>query len=213
MKTWLLVPCQGSRSDVLARFLKSVEHPPHQTVVVTTTLDTVPPDYEKYSYRLVLPWSGVHHLSFWWNQGLDMIDDLDPEDHVVVAASSDTVGRPDSLDLLAGELVDRDWVMAGPNWHGQDTYPLPEERSVIERVPGACWAVRGHRPWRCDEDFRWWYTDDDFETILRQHGEVGLVGGTGLVQGEPDSYMSAAQAEAATADRARYVAKWGKEPW
>lgn len=212
MNNWLIVPCQGERQRMLQRLLVGAEHPAELTVVVTTTLDPVEP-CSLFDTLLVLPWTG-HHISRWWNEGLDAVDEMEStDDHVVVCASSDTIGPPGAVGALASVLRERGWAMAGPNWHGDDTHELPPVRTVVERVPGACWAMPAHLGARADESFRWWYSDDDLETHLRQLGPVGLVGGTGLVQGEPDSYMTEDQAQHALEDRARYVEKWGKEPW
>lgn len=215
-RTWVVVPCSGARVGELLRLIDSIELPASRLVVVTTTADPV--EVLAPAACVVLPWQGMY-ISKWWNAGIDAVDQLRTTDSWhVFCPGSDVVGSPDSVARLIDTQRAYGLTMVGPSWYGHATDDQPSiwrdhtVRSVTERVPGACFMLRGEDQLRCDETFRWWYTDDDLEMQARLRGGAGVVAGTGLVH-EFDHELDAEQAQHAVEDRARFAIKWGREPW
>lgn len=155
-----------------------------------------------------------HHISRWWNQGLHYIAQRADDKHEVLAVSSDYVGNEHSVRMLANFLRDRQLTMVGPNhWSNEERiFKLNDPRGTTTRVPGDCWMLAGESGLRIDENFRWWYSDDDLEMQARQYSGTGILPNTGL-HPELDSPLSEEKHKWAIEDRAKFIAKWGKEPW
>lgn len=212
MTVWLVVACPGSRSDELGRLLGSLAHNPGHTVIVTAeNYDRLGFDGLPSGIGTVVETFRDFSLPRLWNHGLRFAYDQGATE--VAVCASDIVGHPGSLPSLAAVMRTQGWVMAGPNLHGGPTRQLDGERTVHERVPGACWMVAAEHRLLCDEQFRWWYGDDDIEMLARGYGPVGVVDGTGLALSQPDTALTEERQEWAVEDRARFVAKWGQEPW
>lgn len=215
MDSWLLVPCQRSRVGLLHRLLGSLQHPPDRVVVVATLPDPIlPEDVTEVAAHVLLHKEPEQFISRWWNQGLAYIAGLADTEHEVLAVSSDYVGTADSVRLLARFLREHDLGMVGPDHHSAAArfWDLTTPRGVLDRVPGACWMLRGELGLRVDEDYRWWYSDDDLEMQARQHGRVGVLPGTGLLPGA-DTPLSQEKQRWAAEERRKFTAKWGIEPW
>lgn len=217
---WVLTPCPGARRDELVTLLESLGLPDN-VVVVTTDRDPVTPDARWPIVKLV-PWDGWH-ISAWWNAGLDAIReivalDYDEATWDVLCVGSDATGKPDSLELLGAEMRRLGVSMAGPSWHGlarpgQPTvFRCDDARTVHHRVQGACFMLPGEENLRCDEAYRWWYTEDDLEMQARCRNGSALVADTGLIH-MTDHALDEERFTYAAEDRARYVAHWGREPW
>lgn len=214
MDSWLLVPCQKSRLDLLQRLLGSLDHPRDRVVIVATVPDPITTEVDGLANHIITYPTTEQHISRWWNAGLDYIAEQAQPRHEVLAVSSDYLGTPYSVAVLGAFLRRQGLSMVGPDHHS-DTHRIfrqGEPRDVMTRVPGACWMLAGESGLRADTDFRWWYSDDDLEMQARQVGGVGVIAGTGLVSGL-DSIMSAEKAQWAVEDRERFRQKWGHLPW
>lgn len=215
MDSWLLVPCQRSRLPLLQRLLWSLSHPPDRVVVVATMPDPLTEDDVGDDVgHLLLCHRTEQHISRWWNQGMDYIRSISHGDHEILAVSSDYIGTPNSIPMLAEFLRDNQLAMVGPDHHTteQRIFRHGDHRTVDARVPGACWMLAGESQLRVDESFRWWYSDDDLEMQARHRSGVGVLPGTGLVPGA-DSGLSEEKQAWAIEDRQKFATKWGIEPW
>ncbi len=116
--------------------------------------------------------------------------------------------------MLGAFLRKNNLTMVGPNpWTDEEKFfRLGDVRSPHGRVPGCFWMLAGDSGLRVDEEFRWWYSDDDFEMQARQRSGAGILHGTGLVGG-PDTPLNEEKGQWAVEDRAKFVKKWGIEPW
>lgn len=216
MNTWVLIPCQRERLDMLRATVTALDHPRDRVVVVTTRPEPIRfGDIAEFAIDLLtLPDDG-QRISRWWNAGIDYIRALTlAERYEILALSSDCVGNPGSVQHLRDYLRSNDLVMAGPNYHTEypQVYTAADKRTLYDRVPGACWMLAGESGLRLDEQFRWWYSDDDLEMQARQIGSVGVVPYTGFKPG-PDSGLSDTAAKWAAEDRQRFIDKWKVEPW
>jgi hypothetical protein len=216
MDSWVVVPCQRSRLDMLKRLLDSLQHPKHHVVIVATQPEPLGfADIGSHSDHIVLCHRTEHYISTWWNLGLSYARHMAIEPrYEVLVLSSDNVGRPDSIAMLATFMRERNLTMVGPNpWTNHiRIFKLHDVRGCHDRVPGGCWMLAGESGLRVDEEFRWWYSDDDLEMQARAHGGAGILPGTGLVGG-PDSPLDVERQLWAFQDREKFVAKWGKQPW
>jgi hypothetical protein len=224
--TWCVVPCPGSRADELLTLVATCGIPDERLLIVTTETDTFPDERAPAgSATVVLP--PVRNIARWWNEGLSWARGWAEQERLtsweVFLPGSDVTGETWSVAMLAVELRKRGLTMVGPHLDcaaGQCSprkVPVEEfhaeyPRTLWARVPGACMLVAGESGLRFDERMPWWYSDDDAETWARHHGGAGLVHGTGLLHPQ-DHMLDAEQAEQATASRALYVEKWGREPW
>jgi hypothetical protein len=200
---------------MLKRLLSSLEHPKERTVIVATQPDPLTKaDLAGYADHVVLSNAIESYISQWWNLGLYYISIHAKVWHEVLAVSSDYVGMPHSVAVLAAFLRQNNLTMVGPNHHSNKAkfFRLGDHRSAVDRVQGGCWMLAGESRLRVDEHFRWWYSDDDFEMQARRHGGTGVMPGTGLEPG-PDSELDEKKHSWAIEDRRKFVAKWGMEPW
>lgn len=217
MDSWVLIPCQRSRLDLLKRLLDSLEHPVDRVVIVATYPDPLYlQDIEDYAHYIehISPRATEHHIGRWWNVGLDCIASMAQKNHEVLVVSSDNIGTNYSVAKLGAFLREHKLAMVGPNYWGDDKqffYPS-YHRGAQTRVPGCCWMVAGELGLRCDEQFRWWYSDDDIEMQARNLGGTGIVPGIGLLAG-PDTALSVEKEQWAEEDRQKFVAKWNIQPW
>lgn len=205
---WLVVACPQSRAAELERCLGSLQHDPAHTTVVTALRHDVliRPHYG----TLAVDTEDDFSLARLWNMGLAHAYRQGATEVAVIA--SDIVGHPDSLTILAGDLRTNALSMAGPAWSGQSRI-LHGPRTTTDRVPGACFMLAAEHGLLCDEGYRWWYTDDDLEMAAREVAPVGVFTGTGLALSQPDSTLTPERQAWAVEDRARFVTKWGCEPW
>lgn len=212
MSVWLVTACPEAHADRLAAMLDSLQHPPAQTVVVTSKHhDLLDGRHVDYRAWLRIDTDPDFSLARLWNIGL-----TDAYLHgatEVAVLSTDVTGTPDSLRRLRDSMRANACIMAGPNLHGPDNMVLVgEDRTVLRRVPGGCWMVAAEYRLLCDDQFRWWFSDDDLEAQARDRGPVGVFVGTGLAMG-PDSPLTEERAAWAVEDRERYIVKWQREPW
>jgi hypothetical protein len=215
MDSWVLCPCQRSRLDLLKRMLTTLEHPPDRVVIVATQPDPLTKnDVAGYADHVILCSVLEPYISRWWNLGLNYIRYYAQPSHEVLTISSDVIGKPYSVAILGTFLRYHNLTMVGPNFHGnyQRIFRLEDHRGALERVQGCCWMLAGESGLRVDEDFRWWYSDDDFEMQARKHGGTGLAPHTGM-EAAPDTPLSEEKAIWAVEDRQKFVAKWGRQPW
>lgn len=193
---------------------------PTRVVAVTTPPDPVKrEDIQDLCANLIVESSPEINIARWWNHAMDLTRELaGPITHELLVVSSDATGDFASLALMADLLRKNDLAMVGPDWHGVAQLNsvaiqhLDTPRTVFTRVPGACFMVANELGLRVDEDFRWWYSDDDFEMQAKKLKGVGLIGGTTLKLGY-DSPLSEEKALYAIEDRNRFIHKWGTEPW
>lgn len=213
---WLVVPCQRTRLDHLRQLVTSLAHPYDRVVVVTDDVNVLPLDLPYVHFVRRDPEVGIN-LAAWWNVGLDYVADYYDGDqpYEVAVLTSDVVGRPDSLRLLAARLRRDNWSMIGPNLaaEGDASWTLDQQRTVLTRVPAECFMLAGELGLRADERLRWWYADDDLEMQARQRGPVGIIGGTGLRLAEPSTELSAEQQRWAVEGRELFARKWNRQPW
>ena len=216
MSLWALITAPAHREEEAVATLTSLAHPPERTVLVTS--DACACGCGPIGGHTDRPWRWALHggdqvnIARWWRIGLTHAR-LNGATQVAVLSSGVT-GRPSSLPTLATRAADLGLVMAGPNRHRDVDLVMGEGhcRSVSERVDGGCFLVDVTVGLVPDERFRWWYADDDLEAQARAVGPVGIVAGTALVI-PPDAAPSAEARVWATEDRARFVGKWGCEPW
>lgn len=216
MSTWLLIPCQRARLGALEDTLMSLQQPREHVVIVTTMPDRIlPSDVFDLAGNLQISDVQGQRISTWWNTGIDYIRDAntDPE-YEICAVSSDVQGHEASIEIMAETLRFHDLEMVGPNYHSNKFRFFTKEasRTVHDRVPGACWMIKGETGLRLDEQFRWWYSDDDLEMQARQLGDVAIIPDTGFRPG-PDSALSLELQQWAREDRQKFIDKWGVEPW
>jgi hypothetical protein len=219
--TWTVVPCPGSRVSELVTMKNSLMLASDRFVVVTTDGDPVEEDERYLPIVLTLPWTG-HHISKWWNVGLEYVAArMGPRaPYNVFMPGSDVTGSIAGVIALAIALRSTGTAMVGPDWNGTlgagetiRTWVGPDApRSQFERVPGECFMIRGELGMRCDDRFRWWYTDDDLEMVARNRGGAAIVAGVDLVHPLGNELNETQQRHAAE-DRALFVKKWGREPW
>lgn len=220
MNLWLLVPAPRSRVDEVRALVKMTETPPNRAVVVTTQPDPIEPADVAGLVDTVLDFGRPDMLfGEWLNLGLDHIATQvrSGDRYEVACLSSDAQCTDADLAILVDALRGRQLAMVGPDLNGR---VAPGDvmisrsaagRDVFNRIHGAAFVIAGELGLRFDPQFRWWYSDDDFETQHRHASGVGLVGGTSL---RHDDHPPSAEAQAwAVEDRARYVAKWHHQPW
>ena len=153
----------------------------------------------------------------WLNMGLDFIAKHEEAEHYdVLCVGSSLVGRMWSVLAMSNALnLHPEASMVGQDFvsgvRDRPYFQLPDRRTVHDRVPGMCFMIRGELGLRLDPQFRWWYSDDDFEMQHRAVGEVGLVDAGFTYPGE--HVLNEEQERHAIEDRAKFVAKWGVEPW
>jgi len=217
---WLLVPCPGRRTHELVDLAKTLALPPNRVVAVTTPPDPVNrADVAGLADTLITMPSPDMLFGVWLNTGLDHIATQvrDGETYEIACLSSDARCTAEDVPLLVDALRAHQLAMTGPDLHG---HLAPGEvlisrgadpRTLHNRIHGSAFVVAGELGLRFDPQFRWWYSDDDFETQARVTGGVGLVGGTSFHH--LDHPPTAQAQEWAPVDRAKYVAKWGHEPW
>lgn len=208
---------------MLGRCLSSLDHPLARTAIVVTQPDPIrEEDLSEIGYlsssgrypHIVAFESEEINISKWWNTGLDYIKEHAQHRHEVLVLSSDIVGCSYSVAMLGAFLRRDNLAMVGPNLWGniEQKFGKDSARGTHTRVAGCCWMVKGELGLRCDESFRWWYSDDDIEMQARQLGGTGILPYT-LMVGGPDSYMSEEKAKWAVEDRQRFITKWGIAPW
>ena len=215
MDSWIVCPCQASRLDLLKRMLMSLAHPRDHVVIVASLPDPLThADLMDYADHVVSCAFLAHHISRWWNIGLDYVSQRAQSQHETLVLSSDNVGTPYSVAAIAGFLRSHNLTMAGPNYHSAEPriFDMRTPRHPHNRVPGGCWMLAGESGLRVDEGFRWWYSDDDFDMMCRERSGSGVVPGTGFVA-EPDTPLNEEKARWAAEDRIRFSNKWGMEPW
>ena len=212
MTIWLVTACPEAHADRLHNMLDSLGHPDERTVIVTAANhDRLDGRHVPGEAWFLISQRARFSLADLWNRGLSHAYDAGATE--VAVLSTDVTGTPDSLRRLRDSMRTNACTMAGPNLYGPDNMILcGVDRTAHRRVPGGCWMVAAEHRLLCDEAFRWWYTDDDLETQAREVGPVGVFDGTGLTMG-PDSALTEERARWAAEDRARYVAKWQREPW
>ena len=215
MDNWLVSPCQIGRLNSLKRMLTSLEHPKDRVVVVATlpnplTLD----DLQGYADHVVLCPFTEHFIARWWNIGLDYVSHHAQTRHEAMVISSDAQGTPYSVGMLGVFMRQHNLTLVGANYHSDECrfFDPNTPSSPFNRVYGGCWMLAGESGLRIDENFRWWYSDDDFDMQARHKNGSGIIPGTGLVA-EQDSCLSVEKQLWAVEDRVRYVDKWGREPW
>jgi len=219
MTTWLLIPCTGSRAAELRDTIKLSGVAANRVVIVTTRPDTLRvADLEGLAATLLIFDRPGMLFGEWMNLGLGWIAALAGDDPYEVACLSSDVQGCDGFALasMRTELRERGLGMVGPDLHGRVAAGDVlvnyggGRRDVFNRVPGPCFMVAGELGIRFDPQFRWWYSDCDFEAQHLAHG-VGLIGGLGISHADnPPSEQSQAHA---VVDRQRYVDKWGWQPW
>lgn len=223
-RCWLLIPCTGSRVAELRDTIKLTGIPLDTVVIVTTDPDPVSLADLGGLTGIVLKFDKPGMLfGEWMNLGLDYITEimaLHGEWYYDVACLSSDVQGCDSFAIgsMSTELRARKLSMVGPDLTGIAVAPgdvlvsgPADQRHVYNRIHGSCFMVAGELGLRFDPQFRWWYSDDDLETQARHLGGVGLIGGLGVKH--VDNPPSAESQAHAVVDRARYVSKWGREPW
>lgn len=215
--TWIVVPCQRNRRDMLIESLESFEHPTDRVVVVATYPNPLTyDDLLGLADHVILHKHPEQYISRWWNQGIDYVRGLifRGENYEIFAPSSDMTGNSESIPILREYLREENLAVVGPDYFDfhRRIFRLNDPRTVHTRVPGACWMLQGETGLRLDENFRWWYSDDDLEMQARDRGGAGVIGGTGLRPG-PDSPLTDEKFRWAAEDRLKFIAKWGIAPW
>lgn len=200
--------------------LATLDHDPAQVVVVTTMPDPI--------RRADLAGRAHHLLTFekpgmlfgeWFNLGFDYLASDSPGPYEVLCIGSSMLADPSTIPTLRDALRGHSLTMVGPDMQGLVPAGAVEQhqhdtRTLYNRVPAQCFMVPGELGLRFDLDFRWWYSDDALEMEARKLGPVGLVGGMNVRMTHPDGhYLTEQQAIWATEDRAKFVTKYGHEPW
>lgn len=222
-RCWLLIPCTGSRVGELRETIRRTGLPSGDVVIVTTQPDPLLyDDLEGLAARILEFDKPGMLFGEWMNLGLDHIAEVAAiagEQHYDVACLSSDVQGCDSFAMvsMSTELRQRNLAMVGPDLTkftvppGEVLVSTTQPRTIYNRVHGSCFMVAGELGLRFDPQFRWWYSDDDFETQHRHAGGVGLIGGLSIVH--YDNPPSAESQAHALVDRQRYVDKWGWQPW
>ena len=192
--------------------LHDLNHPPERVCIVSCGPHPIRPrDISDLAGTLVQVPDPMPLFGAWLNDGFDVIADRDPAAEVLCIGSSLTP-RNGLADMLAAEMRAQGWIMASPDFHQRQTHRLIGARSTHDRISGHCFMLALEPGLRCDPRFRWWYTEDDLEMQARQVGAVGLVGGCPVTH-ETSHGLDPLRARWAVEDRARFVTKWGCEPW
>jgi hypothetical protein len=209
MTAWVVVPCPGFRQAELNHMLSRLDT--SRVVVVTSDNDPVSPNTK--ATVLIEPWHGKI-ISEWWNAGLDWVAALHSSTSVweVMLTTSDNVMVQHHVDKMARELRELGVSMVAPAWPGMQVGPVGHPRTVFNRCAGPLMMVAGEDGLRCDESFRWYYTEDDLEMQARALRGAALVR-SGIVHLGPDSPLDAEQQRWADEDRVRFTEKWKIIPW
>lgn len=220
MSTWVISPCKRSRVAELLAMLASLGHDSAHVVVVTTLPDPVEgDDVAGYADHVVVFEEPGMLFGRWLNLGFDYIDAIDSSQHEFLCIGSSLLGAPHTVPTLRAALRGRDLAMVGPDLFdrlgvGDVEEHRDDQRTLWNRVPGICFMVPGELGLRFDPEFRWWFGEDDLEMQARALGPVGLVGRCGVTLTAPNGHpLSDEQHQWAREDRAKFVAKWSKEPW
>ena len=215
MASWVLVPCQRTRLGELKRLLTSLEHPAKNVVVVTTLPDPIRKgDLDGLSEHLLTYERPGKRFGEWFNMGFDYL--AGPGEYEVMCVGSSHVGASHTVGMLAATMRLHGLAMVGPDLSPDSQLgpgavaKLGDNRKDWLRVPPECFMVPGELGLRFDPEFRWHYSDDDFEMQAREVGPVGLVGGAGFVR-SPNHPLDAEQEQHAYEDRGKFMAKWGPE--
>lgn len=200
--------------------LASLGHDPAHAVVVTTLPDPIEGDDVAGAADHVVVFEKPGMLfGEWFNLGFDYIAGIDSRQREVLCIGSSLLAATDTIPTLRRALRDNNLTMCGPDVFGRVGAGAIEmhqfdERTLHNRVLANCFMVAGELNLRFDPQFRWWYADDSYEMDHRKLGPVGNVGGARVTMTHPDGhYLSEEQAIWATEDRAKFVAKYGCEPW
>lgn len=220
MTTWVLTPCKRSRVGELLRMIDSLEVDPARVVVVTTMPDPIEGDdvLGCADHVVVFERPGLR-FGEWFNLGFDYIASRDSTPYEVLCIGSSVLGSGHTIPTLRGALRGHDLAMCGPDLFGRLTAGVVEEhryddRTLWNRVPGVCFMVAGELGLRFDPEFRWWYSDDDLEMQARLLAPVAIVGRAGVSLTHPTGHCLSVEQELwAIEDRAKFVAKWDREPW
>lgn len=215
MSTWILTPCEASRIDELKDMLYLLEESPERVVIITTLPNPIDPkDMKYYSDHVILFDKTGMLFGEWLNLGLDYIaEHCKPDDYVMHVGSSIKPSR-NTATILEGILEEHKLLMAGPNLHGNNKTIINidvQQRTLENRVPAMTFMVKADSDIRFDPQFRWWYTDDDFEAQHLLQGKTGIT--PAEVEFTSNHYMSEEQQQWAIEDRIKYVSKHGCEPW
>lgn len=221
---WVSVPCPVERVIELRDLLGTggLQHPPEQTVVITTPGHQIA--YEDISdLAATVLTAPDDELTYgrWHNLALDWIARRVPAGAVyeVALLNSDCIGGPRDLPRLATAMRVNGWVAASPDPHG--IVPpgcqfvdrtLRDPRTVYDRLSPHAFLIAAELGLRFDPQFRWYYSDDDLEMQLRTRGTVGLLAGCGPAH-PGHALLNDTMQQQAEVDRARFVAKWEREPW
>lgn len=227
MKTYTVIPCPGSRIVELKNLLGALQLEKGSVILISTQGDSLPimdrVEYPSILEVTWLPWNGYREIAKWWNCGAERARAYATREWLtewnIFFPGSDVIGSRAGVERLAWALRSHDLSMVGPDWTDTahpDTvavYRGPNShRSAYERVPGACFMLRGEEGLRFDERYPWWYSDDDMEMQARCARGAGIVGGVDL-QHPNDHMLDATQARQAVTSRELFIEKWGREPW
>lgn len=214
MSDWVIVPCPASRVAELQQLLTDLAHPASNVVVVTTLPHPVEAaQLVGLADHLVLwPEPGMT-IGLWMNAGLDHIASIAPLNaRYAFITGSDTRADPGVLGRLTAGMERLGLVMGGPG-AADEVLSDPRERTLWRRVSPEFFMLDLRHGLRYDPEFRWWYDADDLEMQARQVGPVGLIAEVGLHQALWGHDLSPTQQQHAIEDRAKFVTKWGQEPW
>jgi hypothetical protein len=217
-ETWVLVPCERKRLEVLNELLEMLGRPAQRCVVVSAGAEPIM-NGETPATVLHYPHDEIN-ISRWWNLGLSFIRNHYTMDapHEVLFCESDTVADEYAVPALVDALRVHELSMVGPDWFtglgagDVAVYGPNSPRSIEHRVPGTAFMIASEQGLRYDERFRWWYADDDFEMQARNRSGAAVVGGVLLDHG-PSADLTPEKQRWADEDRALFVEKWGRQPW
>lgn len=221
---YVIIPCLN-RHNLLSDLLNSIDVDPEYVVIIDTgSRPTLESFFSRQATVISEPLDSERNIQKWWNMGLGYVrevakvrgqnnyhiailnSDLSITRHDLtilqeaLEASGCSVSHPDhSRELVSGELVVKTEQIAVPFQY---------------KMTGYCFVVDSSLKQDFDEDLKWWYGEDDFEWRARAVNGVARVGGTFVVNLDPqgserDNDLLPPQT---INDCLLFQAKWGSLP-
>lgn len=213
---WTLTPCHRPHLPLLRQALTGVPDwiPADRRIVVTNGPDA--PRADELPGATVIPGDAARSVAGWWLTGMDHIE-AQGGGHVVFL-DSDAVTEPETIRRMVAAVeglhlayvgVDRRGVLAqGGIWIRTELAPYTDLRW---RPSGYLFVLSADSGVRPDPRYTHWYLDDDMELQAMATGGVGMV--AGYVDHPDDRLWSEDTQAKRDADRALFVAKWGRPAW
>lgn len=162
------------------------------------------------------------NLSRLWNKGLDLFEswkDSAPEHHAdgqydVAILNDDAIVPAGWFEAMSNAMRETGAAAASQSpFGGRHFWGAGTAASVMTRLTGWAFMLRGELGLRIDERFQWLCGDDDISIQAREAGGVVHVPGFPVQNTKENQSTRGVLAEIGGQDMQRFVDKWGYRPW